>query len=183
MSRSHHFKLRLAAPAPAPDGEDVLLGLGANLGDPLRQLAAAVRALSEHIALSAVSAVYRTEPVGLREQPDFYNLVCLARTPLSPPALLGRLLEIEAALGRVRGLRDGPRMIDLDLLAYGSRVLRTEELALPHPRMHQRAFVLVPLAEVAPGWRHPVLGRTAVELLAETASREQVERWGDLSPA
>lgn len=164
----------------AAAGEEVLLGLGANLGEPVRQLSEAVRALAAAVSLTAISSVYRTEPVGLREQPDFYNLVCMGRTTLSPRALLAVAREIEAGLGRVRRLRDGPRTIDIDLLAYGALTLDTPQLTLPHPRMHRRAFVLVPLVEIAPGWRHPVLARTARELLGAAEPAEGVERWGPL---
>jgi 2-amino-4-hydroxy-6-hydroxymethyldihydropteridine diphosphokinase len=158
----------------------VLLGLGANLGEPVRQLARAVERLGEVVEVEAVSPVYRSEPVGYREQPDFYNLVVLARTPLPAEELLARTQEIERELGRVRAFPNAPRTLDIDLLAHGSRVLDTPDLALPHPRMHLRAFVLVPLAEVAPKWRHPVLKRTARELLQRAATPERVELWGEL---
>ncbi len=163
-----------------PVGEAVLLGLGANLGDPVSQLARAVERLREVVEVEAVSSVYRTEPVGHQEQPAFYNLVVLARTSLAPLQILVGTQEIERELGRVRTFPNAPRSIDIDLLACGDRVVETPELTLPHPRMHQRAFVLVPLAEVAPGWRHPVLKETARELLQRAAAPGWVERWGGL---
>lgn len=164
--------------APAP--YEVLLGLGANLGDPGRQLAAAVALLAERIDLTAVSSLYRSEPVGYRDQPEFLNLVCAGRTALGPRELLGVLHGVEDALGRARTFRDAPRTIDVDLLDHAGALLETEELTLPHPRLHERAFVLRPLAEAAPGWRHPVLGATAAELLARGERWDRVERIGSL---
>lgn len=156
----------------------VLLGLGANLGDPVRQLRTAVERLGEIMTLDAVSAVYRTEPVGVGPQPDYYNLACRGRTSLSPLDLLRALLRLEAELGRERPAPGAARTLDIDLLAYGDQVMETPELVLPHPRLHERAFVLTPLREVAPGWRHPLLHFTVEELLPGAAGR--VERWGTL---
>lgn len=156
----------------------VLLGLGANLGDPTKQLVHAVERLGELVAVDAVSAVYRTEPVGYRPQPDFYNMVLRARTALAPIQLLGRTQEVERDLGRVRTFSNAPRTLDVDLLAYSDWILNTPDLTVPHPRMHQRAFVLVPLVEVAPEWRHPLLNRTARELLLSAPVLERVDWWG-----
>lgn len=163
-----------------PSGSDVLLGLGANLGDPLGQLVLAVELLRQHVRVERVSAVYRTEPVGHADQPDFYNLVVAGRTELPPADLLSAARGIEDGLGRVQSFRNAPRPIDIDLLAYGDRVMRTPALTLPHPRLHLRGFVLHPLAEVAPQWRHPILGRTARELLSDAAALERVEPLGPL---
>jgi 2-amino-4-hydroxy-6-hydroxymethyldihydropteridine diphosphokinase len=158
----------------------VLLGLGANLGDPLGQLARAVEMLAAHLTVDRVSSVYRTEPVGHAEQPDFHNLVLAGRTGLAPMELLRAAQEVEEVLGRRRSFRNAPRTIDVDLLAYGGRVMRTLALTIPHPRLHLRGFVLHPLAEVAPEWRHPVLGRTARELLSSATALERVEPVGPL---
>lgn len=161
-------------------GEEVLLSFGANLGNPIRQIAEAIRRVRRHVAITVVSSVYRTEPVGFRDQPDFYNLACMGRTTLSAPALLAGLRGVEASLGRARDLVNGPRVIDIDLLAYGSAILDTPDLQVPHPRMHRRAFVLVPVAEIAPEWRHPLLNATAGDLLQAAGALERVERCGDL---
>ncbi len=129
-----------------------VLGLGANLGDPLAALRTAVDALGllPHTAVTAVSSVYQTAPVGYADQPDFYNIVVTVETALTPHALLGGCLGIEAALGRVRTFRNAPRVVDIDLLLYEGYTEETEELTVPHPRMMERAFVLVPLAELFP---------------------------------
>jgi 2-amino-4-hydroxy-6-hydroxymethyldihydropteridine diphosphokinase len=159
---------------------EVLLGLGANVGDPLAQLARAVELLGEIVHIEAVSSVYRTEPVGYREQPDFFNLVVVCRTHLPPEALLERILEIEKAMGRGRTFRNAPRPIDIDVLAYGGLVSSSPVLTLPHPGIPTRGFVLHPLAEVAPGWVHPTLHQTARELLDSAPALERVERHGPL---
>ena len=158
----------------------MFLGLGANLGDPLAQLAAAVAGLRGAVEVDVVSSVFRTEPVGFREQPDFFNLVVAGSTRLEPGELLRAVQEVEARMGRVRTFRDAPRRIDVDVLAYGDLVIDTPELTVPHPRMAARGFVLHPLAEIAPDWRHPVSGKTARQLLAGAVGLERVERVGPL---
>ena len=170
----------MTGPPPQPPAAEVLLGLGANLGDPLRQLREAVGRLGAMVERIRVSSVYRTEPVGHRDQPDFYNLVVGGWTRLDPEALLRAALEIEREMGRERSFANAPRVIDIDLLAYGDRVMDSAALTLPHPRMAGRGFVLHPLAEVAPAWVHPQLGRTARELIAAAPSLERVERVGPL---
>ncbi len=159
---------------------EVLLALGANLGDPVEQLANAVRALSASVGVDAVSSLYCSEPVGFKDQPDFYNVVVRGRTELEPVDLLHAAHRVEEVLGRRRSFPDAPRTIDIDLLAYDDRVMRTPELTLPHPRLHLRGFVLHPLVEIAPEWTHPVLIRTARELLSTAGELERVERVGAL---
>ncbi|WP_432723903.1 2-amino-4-hydroxy-6-hydroxymethyldihydropteridine diphosphokinase [Jeongeupia wiesaeckerbachi] len=131
---------------------DAYIALGANLGDPARQLDAAVDALAAlaDSRLVAVSDYYRSAPVGYADQPDFHNAVALIETSLSAPAVLDALLAIEAAQGRHRAFRNAPRTLDLDLLLYGDATLHLPHLNVPHPRMHERAFVLLPLLEIAP---------------------------------
>jgi 2-amino-4-hydroxy-6-hydroxymethyldihydropteridine diphosphokinase len=162
---------------------DVLLGMGANLGRPLDQLREAVGLLTLHVGALVTSSVYRTAPVGYADQPDFLNLVCRASTELSPAEILHACRQVERDLGRTRPFPNAPRAIDVDLLACGDLVLDTPELTLPHPRLHQRAFVLVPLAELDPAWRHPVLGRTAAAMLRAIGTGQAVERLGLLVPA
>jgi len=159
----------------------VLVGAGANLGEPSERLRWAVGELRPLLLLEAVSSLYRTEPVGRSGQPDFLNLVCAGTTSLCPEALLEGLLAIERAAGRVRTERNAPRILDLDLLGLGDLVLEAPGLTLPHPRLHERRFVLEPLVEIAPEWVHPVLGATARELLGRLQPGPRVERLGPLA--
>ncbi len=144
-----------------------IIGLGANIGDPPAQLRDALAALAATPAIGSLvaSSLYRTPPWGPVPQPSFVNAVALVETTLGPRALLQRLLEIERAAGRVRDMRWGPRRLDLDLLAYGDQTIDEPGLSVPHPRLHERAFVLLPLAEIAPGLVLPGRGRVA-DLLA-----------------
>jgi 2-amino-4-hydroxy-6-hydroxymethyldihydropteridine diphosphokinase len=152
------------------------LGLGSNLGDRRAQLAGALRALGEFVVVDAISSVYATDPVGYREQPEFWNLAARVRTSLPPPALLARVKALEAAAGRTATFRDAPRSLDIDILLYGEERIDTPELVVPHPRMLERRFVLVPLAELDPELAHPVSGRTISAHLADLPEVEGVRR-------
>lgn len=143
----------------------VYLALGSNLGDRRANLAGALQRLREIVEIEKVSSIYETEPVGYLEQPHFLNMVCVGKTRLSPQALLTRVKEIEVTIGRQSTFRNGPRPIDIDILLYDDLHISQEHLTLPHPRMAERAFVLVPLAEIAPSVIDPVSGRTIQELL------------------
>ena len=154
------------------------VGLGANLGEPEAQVRSAIAALQAlpDTRLLAASSLYRSAPVGVGEQPDFVNAVAAIETGLSARALLDELLAIEARFGRRRNVPGAPRTLDLDLLLYGDRVIAEPELIVPHPRMHERAFVLAPLAEIAPNAVVPVKGPVAA-LLASCAD-QKVEKLG-----
>jgi 2-amino-4-hydroxy-6-hydroxymethyldihydropteridine diphosphokinase len=147
------------------------VGLGSNLDDPAQHVEDALRELDAlpGTRLLARSSLYRTAPVGLAAQPDFVNAVALLETALAPAALLAQLLEVERRHGRVRELPNGPRTLDLDLLLHGDARIDQPGLCVPHPRLHERAFVVVPMAEIAPGQPipgHGTAGERAVELAA-----------------
>lgn len=154
----------------------VILGLGSNLGDREQTILQAIDMLASHpaIAVRRVSSLYETTPVGFTEQPDFLNTVLVLETSLDAYELLEFCLETERSLGRVRERKWGPRTIDIDILLFNELVADDERLTIPHPRMHERCFVLVPLAEVAP--ETPIYsGRLAEELAAECRSNGQLK--------
>ena len=149
-------------PSPTP----ILLGLGTNLGDRRANLQRAVRALTALTRIRAISPVYQTAPWGLTDQPDFLNLCLFATTTLPPHSLLAELKQLERTLGRQPGRRWGPRLIDVDILFYGAQTINEAGLTIPHPRLAERAFVLAPLADIAPDWPHPQTGLTVAQMLA-----------------
>ena len=158
--------------APRVDAR-AYIGLGSNLGDPAAQIRAGMAALAQlaETRVEACSSLYHSAPVGRQDQPDFVNAVCRVRTGLAPAALMHDLLEIESQHGRERrGEKGGPRTLDLDLLLYGAEAIQSAALTVPHPRLHERAFVLYPLSELEPDLVIPGHGSLR-ELLADCAGQ------------
>lgn len=160
------------------------ISLGSNLGDRRAHLAAALKALrAPELGLQACSRVWETEPVGYAEQPAFLNMAARLATRLAPLELLQALQAIELAQGKATPFRWGPRSLDLDMLLYEGQVLASPELTLPHPRLHERAFMMGPLLELDPGLAHPLLGRGIRELLQALPPGHPAARpVGDLDP-
>lgn len=159
----------------------IVIALGANLASPFGQphetLAAAVKALGARgLRIAAESSTWLTAPVPVSDQPWYHNAVVAVETDLSPYGLLELLQDIENEFGRVRTVRNAPRVIDLDLIAYDGTILDRPELIVPHPRMHQRAFVLLPLQEIAPDWTHPLTGADLPAMIAAIPQDQQAQR-------
>ncbi len=147
--------------------QTVYLGLGTNLGDRRRNLEAAIQMLAPRVLVEVESRIYETPAWGYKEQPDFLNMVVKAQTDLPPSELLAHLKTIEGQLGRTETFRWGPRLIDIDILFYDELILQAPELVIPHAHLHERAFVLVPLRDIAPDLVHPGLRKNIRELCAE----------------
>jgi len=157
--------------------QTIFLSLGSNIGDREENLRTAIGALAEaNVNVTHVSSFYETEPVDLREQPWFLNCVVQAETSVQPLDLLRALRGIESRMGSKKLVPKGPRLIDLDILLYGSETIDTPELQVPHRRMLQRKFVLAPLDEIAPNFKHPSWSGSVRELLASTADQSEVRR-------
>jgi 2-amino-4-hydroxy-6-hydroxymethyldihydropteridine diphosphokinase len=156
---------------------NVYLSLGSNLGDRAKNLRNAIAALREAgIHVTRISSIYETEPVDYLDQPWFLNIAVGAETELAPAATLQTLREIETRLGSTKLVAKGPRLIDMDILLYGDKVIDIQDLQVPHPRMHLRRFVLEPLAEIAPTARHPISGLSISEMLARTKDTSTVRK-------
>jgi 2-amino-4-hydroxy-6-hydroxymethyldihydropteridine diphosphokinase len=156
----------------------VYIALGTNLGNRLANLRVAIASMPPEINALAESHVYETPPWGYEDQPAFLNMVVKAETSLEPEPLLKYLKQLEVELGREQNFRWGPRLIDLDILFYDDLVLDSPPLVIPHPRLHERAFVLVPLMDVAPDLVHPVFQRRVSDFLAEMDT-QGILRFGD----
>lgn len=158
----------------------VYLSLGSNLGDRLANVRVGVADLRPRMTVEAVSSVYETAPQGVVDQPPFLNLAVAASTPLAPDDVLAVLKSIEVAVGRRPTYRWGPRVLDIDLIMYADQVIDTPHLVVPHPRMAERAFVLVPLQEIAGTVKHPVLEATIDDLASAAPDRQTVRLFGAL---
>ncbi len=161
----------------SPDAVTVYLGLGSNLGDSRENLRNALDFLSQRLRMGLLSAIYDTEPVGNVNQPRFLNMVCQAFTSLTPAGLLTTAKAVELKMGRAPGTSGAPRSIDIDILFYGDQIVNAPELVIPHPRLVERAFVLVPLADIAPDLVHPVNHKTIKKLLQSVEGKDGVRKF------
>jgi len=159
------------------------LSLGSNLGNRGQNLREAVRRLQALGTIRSISSIYETEPVEFTDQPMFLNSALELETAANPDQLMEHLLVIEKTMGRQRTQKKGPRVIDLDILLFADQVVNTPTLTIPHPAMHQRRFVLEPLTEIAPETKHPVLKKTAKELLEALPRGQTVKRLGKMDGA
>lgn len=158
------------------------LSLGSNLGDRAKNLAKAISSLAPQVQPLIQSSIYQTEPWGYSDQPNFLNQVVKAETTLDPFDLLDYLKATESQLGRQETFRFGPRLIDIDILLYDDLIVDTHKLTIPHPRIYERAFVLIPLSEIAPDLTHPILGKTIQELKS-TIEPNSVELYHSVKPS
>ncbi len=160
------------------DPVTVYLGLGSNLGRREDNLRRAIGKMRRYVRPKRASSVYETAPWGFSQQPDFLNCVLEVAATLTPHRLLTSVKSLEMEMGRQAGVRYGPRLIDVDILFYGGKTLEDPDLQIPHPRLHQRAFVLIPLSELAPELSHPTLKLTVAQLADGVAGKDGVKLWG-----
>lgn len=154
------------------------LSLGSNMGSREDNMKKAIEEITHRLRLGKVSSIYDTKPIGdITEQPRYLNMVCEVDTMLPPPSLMALLQGFELKLGRIPRKKNSPRPIDIDILLYGNTIMNTPELIIPHPKMAEREFVLVPLAEIAPDVEHPVLHKTVKELLAGVKGKQDVIKY------
>ena len=158
--------------------QKAFLLLGSNLGNRSRQLSSARNFLGEQAGkIAASSRIYQTQPWGITQQPLFLNQAVLLNTTLEPLLLLEKILAIEEQMGRHRAEKWGERIIDIDILFYEDRVIHHEKLTIPHPQFQFRNFAMAPMVELAPAWKHPVLGKTVSQLLQESSDPLRAEVW------
>jgi 2-amino-4-hydroxy-6-hydroxymethyldihydropteridine diphosphokinase len=156
---------------------EVFLSLGSNVGDRKQNLERALALLAHDLRIDKVSSIYETEPVGVKPQRNFLNLACRSYTTLTPAELLSFVKRIESELGRIPGEPGSPRPIDIDILFYGKQCVNTNTLVIPHPRLPERAFVLVPMAEIDGEWTHPASGKTIKSMLEELTEEQNIRLW------
>lgn len=159
---------------------DLYLGIGSNIGDKLGNIERAIKELTSLIEVKKCSSIYETSPWGYKKQDKFLNCIVYGKTKLSGFELLKEINSIEKKLGRERGKKFGPRIIDIDILFYGEEIINTPKLIIPHPLLHLRKFVLVPMVEINPDFVHPVLKKSIKELLQELKSDEVCKKIGNL---
>ncbi|MCE5301121.1 MAG: 2-amino-4-hydroxy-6-hydroxymethyldihydropteridine diphosphokinase [Spirochaetia bacterium] len=160
--------------------ETIYLSLGTNMGNRRENLKQAIFLMGQKaIVIEVVSALYESEPVGLKTQPDFYNIALKAATDLNADELLTAVQSIELDMGRIKAEKWGPRIIDIDILFYGSKIIKSKKLIVPHPEMTKRLFVLKPLVEIAPDFSHPATGLTAADMIRNGSFTEKVDCLGE----
>lgn len=154
----------------------IYIGLGSNKGDRLKNLIKATRELQKIIEIQKISDIFESEPFGYKNQNDFYNLAIKAQTDLAPSSLLKKLAHIETKMGRKRIIKNGPRIIDLDILFYNKESINTINLKIPHPELHKRNFVMLPMNQIAPNLKHPTINKTINVLLKQMPKQGQIRK-------